>query len=91
MPHRNASSIAAAGNLARRRTGWADRRMLDSEEAWRAILEVAANAVDNVALLVEEVRDRFERRFQLDTLLDELQVRETDLGSLLSHDWCACA
>ena len=57
----------------------------------QAALEVAANAVDDVALLVEEVRDRFERRFQLDTLLDELQIRETDLGSLLSHGWSPCA
>jgi hypothetical protein len=57
----------------------------------QAALEVAANAVDDVALGVEEVRDRFERLFQLDTLLDELQVRETDLGSLLSHDWSPCA
>ena len=46
--------------------------------------------MDDVAVLVEEVRDRFERRFQIDRLLEELQICETDLGVLLSHDGSLC-
>ena len=47
--------------------------------------QIVPHPLHNGAMLVEEIRDRFEGGLEADTLFDELQIGETDLGIRAPH------